>query len=310
MSAQIARTQQPTTAATLRQRKVKNGGQPMAVLTAYDFTMAKTLDAAGVEVLLVGDSLAQTLLGHANTLSVTMDEMLHHVKAVSRGVAQGSKRALVVADMPFLSYGTTVEDGVTNAGRMIQEGGAQAVKLEGASPMVCDTIRRLTQLGIPVMGHLGLTPQAIHQLGGYKVQGKTPDAACQLLSDARLLQACGAFSLVLEMVPTEVADVITQELAIPTIGIGAGVGCDGQVLVIDDVLGRFTEFQPKFVRRYANLADTISQAVTQYQTDVVAKTFPAQSEAFTLPDDSRDEVLVVLKAMSANHVEETAPCNA
>ncbi len=300
----------PVTAASLRVRKVHRGVQPIAVLTAYDFTMAKTLDAAGVEVLLVGDSLAQTMLGHENTLSITMDEMLHHVKAVSRGVQQGSERALVVADMPFLSYGNTVEAGVANAGRMIQEGQAHAVKLEGASPVVCETIRRLTQLGIPVMGHLGLTPQAIHQLGGYKVQGKTPQDACQLLRDARLMQDCGVFSMVLEMVPTEVAASITNKLTIPTIGIGAGAGCDGQVLVIDDVLGRFTEFQPKFVRRYAAMADTITAAAKQYQHDVVEQVFPAGSESFALPNDTRDEVLTALKAMSTGgNAEEMAPCN-
>lgn len=279
----------PVTVQMIRQRKQAN--EPVVMLTAYDFTMAKTLDAAGVDILLVGDSVAMTHLGHPNTLQITVDEMLHHVKAVTRG----AKRAMVVADMPFISYNVSLEQAVSNAGRFIQEGHAVAVKMEGASDRVCDMIRHLTESGIPVMGHLGLTPQAIHTLGGYRVQGKSPLDARRLLVDAHRLQEAGAFSVVLEMVPTEVASKISRLLDIPTIGIGAGNGCDGQVLVIDDMLGRFTEFKPRFVRSYSSLAETITSSVEQYAEDVRHRRFPDNSvEAFPLADDDKEAVMQAL----------------
>jgi len=279
----------------------KEAGTPITVLTAYDATTARQLDAAGVDILLVGDSLAMTILGHPNTLSVTMDEMLHHVKAVRRG----TEKALLVADMPFLSVTLGEDDACRNAGRMVQEGGAVAVKVEGASPSVCAVIRRLVSMGIPVMGHLGLTPQAIHTLGGFKVQGKTPAQAAQLFRDALTLQACGVFSVVLELVPTEVAAVITQALTIPTIGIGAGPECDGQVLVIGDILGRYTQLSPRFVRKYADMATGLQQAVIEYCNDVTSKTFPNSAESFTLDEAMKETILNAMQAV----LEESNLCD-
>lgn len=270
----------------------KEASEPIVMLTAYDFTMAKTLDEADVDMLLVGDSVAMTHLGHPNTLQITVDEMLHHVKAVTRG----AQRAMVVADMPFMSYHRSKEQAMINAARFIQEGQAQAVKLEGATDDVCEAIRHLTENGIPVVGHLGLTPQSLHTLGGYRVQGKTAVDARRMLIDAHRLQEAGVFSLVLEMVPTEVATEISQSLSIPTIGIGAGNGCDGQVLVIDDLLGRFQEFKPRFVRSYSNLAEQIKEAVSTYATEVRERSFPNnETEAFALPAEDAEEVLAALK---------------
>lgn len=289
-SSQPNGTRKPVTVLAVQAKKQQR--QPIVMLTAYDFTMAKTLDAAGVDMLLVGDSVAQTHLGHPNTLQITVDEMLHHVKAVTRG----TQHAMVVADMPFMSYHISREQALTNAGRFIQEGQAQAVKLEGATDEVCHIIRHLTENGIPVVGHLGLTPQSIHTLGGYRVQGKTQADARRLLVDAYRLQEAGVFSLVLEMVPTEVAEIISDILAIPTIGIGAGNGCDGQVLVIDDVLGRFQEFKPRFVRTYANLSEHITEAVTRYANDVRERRFPDNAtEAFALAEDEKEVIIAALK---------------
>lgn len=264
---------------TVTLREMKDRGERISMLTAYDYPIARLLDEAGIEVILVGDSLAMVGLGYETTLPVTMEEMLHHVRAVSRGV----KRALLVADMPFGSFQASVEEGVRNAGRFLKEAGAQAVKLEGGRE-VADLTRRLTSVGIPVMGHLGLTPQMVHQFGGFKVQGRTAAAAERLREDALLLEEAGVFALVLEGIPWQVAEVITKELRIPTIGIGAGSSCDGQVLVTNDLLGLFDDFTPKFVKRYANLKETIAAAFTRYRQEVKAGEFPGPEHAFRLDE--------------------------
>jgi len=254
---------------------MKKQGEPIALLTAYDTLMAEILDESGIDIILVGDSGGMVMSGHENTLSVTMDEMLHYVKAVHRGV----KRALLVADMPFLSYQISVEEAVRNAGRFLQEGGAEAVKLEGGKAVV-PIIQRLVEIGIPVMGHLGLTPQSIHQLGGYGVRGKENDAAVQIKREAQLLQEAGVFCLVLEKVPTLLAKEISESLRIPTIGIGAGKYCDGQVLVSHDMLGLYQKFKPKFVRRYAELGRAMANAFADYIHDVKERKFPTDDESY------------------------------
>lgn len=264
---------------TVTLREMKDRGEKISMLTAYDYPIARLLDEAGIEVILVGDSLAMVGLGYETTLPVTMEEMLHHVRAVSRGV----KRALLVADMPFGSFQASVEEGVRNAGRFLKEAGAQAVKLEGGRE-VADLTRRLTSVGIPVMGHLGLTPQMVHQFGGFKVQGRTAAAAERLREDALLLEEAGVFALVLEGIPWQVAEVVTGELRIPTIGIGAGSSCDGQVLVTNDLLGLFDDFAPKFVKRYANLKETIAAAFTRYRQEVKAGEFPGPEHVFRLDE--------------------------
>ena len=238
-------------------------GERIAMLTAYDATMARLLDRAGIDILLVGDSVGMVMLGFENTLPVTLDMMVHHTAAVSRGVS----RALVVADMPFLTYQVTVPEAVRNAGRLIQEGGAAAVKLEGG-PAVLDATRRLVDVGIPVMGHLGLTPQSVHRLGGFRPQAKLEAEARQLLADARELEQAGAFSIVLESIPADLAKAVTAELSIPTIGIGAGPDCDGQVLVSYDALGLSGEYAPPFAKQYATLADAVISAAKAYAEDV------------------------------------------
>ncbi|MGH7406277.1 MAG: 3-methyl-2-oxobutanoate hydroxymethyltransferase [Candidatus Methylomirabilales bacterium] len=264
---------------TVTLREMKDRGERISMLTAYDYPIARLLDETGIEVILVGDSLAMVGLGYETTLPVTMEEMLHHVRAVSRGV----KRALLVADMPFGSFQASVEEGVRNAGRFLKEAGAQAVKLEGGREFA-DLTRRLTSVGIPVMGHLGLTPQMVHQFGGFKVQGRTAAAAERLREDALLLEEAGIFALVLEGIPWQVAEVITRELRIPTIGIGAGSSCDGQVLVTNDLLGLFDDFAPKFVKRYANLKETIAAAFTRYRQEVTTGEFPGPEHAFRLDE--------------------------
>lgn len=251
--------------------RMKGQGRKIAVLTAYDFTMARILDAAGVDCLLVGDTLGMVVQGHDTTLRVTMDQMLYHVEMVARGAS----RALVVADLPFLSYQASPEQAILSAGRFLKETQCGAVKLEGGRP-VAPTIRALSDAGIPVMGHVGLTPQSVRRLGGFKVQ-RDADA---LLADALAVAEAGAFALVLECIPSEVADRITAEVPIPTIGIGAGPGCDGQVLVSHDLLGLFEGFRPKFVRRYAELAGTIRNAASAYVEDVRSGRFPAATESF------------------------------
>lgn len=256
----------------------KEQGIPIAMLTAYDYPTALALDRAGVDAILVGDSLGMVVLGLENTLGVTMEMMLHHCRAVARG----ARFALLVGDMPFLSYQVSVEDAVRNAGRFLQEGGMDAVKLEGGRERLA-AVRAIVQAGIPVMGHLGLTPQAVHQLGGFRPQGKSAAAARRLLEDALLLEEAGCFSLVLESVPAPLAEYISRRLHIPVIGIGAGAGCDGQVLVTHDMLGLFDRFTPRFVKRYADLQAAMQAAFAAYLEEVRARTFPA--EEHSLPMD-------------------------
>jgi 3-methyl-2-oxobutanoate hydroxymethyltransferase len=266
-------------------KAMKGRGEKIAMLTAYDYPTARLLDEAGVPVILVGDSLGMVVLGYDSTLPVTVDEVLHHLKAVVRG----SKRAHVVADMPFMSYQTGVEDALRNAGRMLQEGGAQSVKLEGGV-VVAETVRRLVTAGIPVMGHVGLTPQSVHQFGGYKVQGKTPAAAVRLIQDARALEEAGAYAVVLETIPAPLARLMTERLSIPTIGIGAGLHCDGQVQVLYDMLGLFTDFLPKHAKRYARLAEAIREAVSAYTAEVSEGRFPTERESFPMDESALAEL--------------------
>jgi len=251
----------------LKQKKAR--GEKIAALTAYDATMARLLDRAGVDVILVGDSVGMVVLGYADTVSVTLDDMLHHTRAVVRGV----ERALVVVDMPFLSYQVSVPDAVRNAGRLLQEGGAGAVKLEGGRP-VLDVVKRFVDVGIPVMGHLGLQPQSVRQIGGYAKSATRPDAADRLVEDAMALRDAGAFGVVLESIPSELARMVTSSIDIPTIGIGAGPDCDGQILVSSDMLGLFDQFVPSFVQQYAKLSETIVTATRAYVTDVHEGRYP------------------------------------
>lgn len=261
------------TTASLRQMKAQ--GERIVALTAYDHLIAGMLDAAGIDIVLVGDSMATVLQGRDTTVSVTMAQMLYHCELVSRA----AQRALVVGDMPFLSYQVSAEDALRNAGALLKEGHVEAVKLEGGAA-IAETVRRLVDAGIPVMGHLGLTPQSIHQFGSYKTRGVEPEAAKALLDDALALEAAGAFAIVLEKVPAELARSITAHLSIPTIGIGAGAHCDGQILVTYDMLGMFTRFRPRFVRRYAELAETIGQALQQFRDDVRNGSFPGDDESY------------------------------
>jgi 3-methyl-2-oxobutanoate hydroxymethyltransferase len=263
----------PVTAPEILGRK--KSGKKITALTAYDYSFAKLLDATDLDIILVGDSLGMVSLGHENTLAVTMENMIDHTRAVK----QGAKRALVIGDMPFMSYQVSVEQAVTNAGRLIQEGGASAIKLEGGARMA-DRVQAIVQAGIPVMGHIGLTPQSVHQFGGYKVQGKNYLDSRQIKQDACDLQSAGIFALVLEGIPGELAEEITTELKIPTIGIGAGSKCDGQILVLHDLLGLNQDFVPKFVKQYAQLADSLKNAVTEYIQDVRTETFPAKEHTY------------------------------
>lgn len=260
---------------TTKLLQMKSAGEKIAMLTAYDYPMAGLLDAAGVDIILVGDSLGMVVLGYENTLPVTIEEMIHHTRAVKRGTT----RALLVADMPFLSYEVEVSQAVLNAGRLIKEGGAEAVKVEGGSEII-ETVSAMIRAKIPVMGHIGLTPQSIHQLGGYKVQGRDRTAAKKLRADAFALLAAGAFALVIECVPWPLAREITQDIGIPTIGIGAGPHCDGQVLVLHDLLGLYDRIRPKFVRQYVNLSPLISDGIKQYISDVRESRFPGLEESY------------------------------
>ncbi len=266
------------TVRTLRAKKRR--GEPITMLTAYDYPSALAVDRAGTDVILVGDSLGMVVLGYDTTLPVTMEDMLHHCKAVSRG----AKYALLVGDMPFMSYQVSVEEAVRNAGRFLQEAGMDAVKLEGGRERL-ETIRAIISAGIPVMGHIGLTPQSVHQLGGFRAQGKTADAAKRLIEDALALQDAGVFSIVLESVPGRLAELISQKLEVPTIGIGAGVGCDGQVLVFHDVLGLFDRFTPRFVKQYAHLHDVIAEALAAYNADVLARRFPGPEHTVEMKEE-------------------------
>jgi 3-methyl-2-oxobutanoate hydroxymethyltransferase len=255
--------------------RMKQQNEPVTMLTAYDVLMAEILDESGIDIILIGDSGGMVVGGHENTISVSMEEMLLYTKSVKRGV----KKALVVADMPFLSYQVNIEDAIYNAGLFLKEGGAEAVKVEGGE-IITPLVEKLVEIGIPVMGHIGLTPQSIHKFGGYGIQGKSTDSAEKLLSDAKKLQKAGAFSIVLEKIPAHLAQKITESLKIPTIGIGAGPGCDGQVLVSHDMLGLYTKFRPKFVRRYAELGRTMREAFIAYIEDVKNKRFPNENESY------------------------------
>ncbi|MGN7468980.1 3-methyl-2-oxobutanoate hydroxymethyltransferase [Brevibacillus sp. SAFN-007a] len=266
-------------------RKKKQAGIPISMVTAYDFPSAKLVEEAGADMILVGDSLGMVVLGYDSTLPVTMDDMLHHTKAVTRA----AKRALVVADMPFLSYHGTVEEAIKNAGKLMQEGLARAVKLEGGSELA-PLMTRLVQAGIPVVGHIGLTPQSVHQLGGYKVQGRDVEAAKKMLADALAIQQAGAFAIVLECVPEEVAKMIAEKLEIAVIGIGAGPGCDGQVLVFHDLVGYASQLTPKFVKRYADIGTSIREAVATYIQEVELRRFPGPEHVFHASEETIKEL--------------------
>ncbi len=261
-------------------REAKERGEKVTMLTAYDYSMAKLIDEAGINMILVGDSLGMVMLGYEDTLSVTMEDMIHHTRAVSRG----AKEALVVADMPFMSYQASVYDAVCNAGRLMKEGRAQAVKLEGGRE-VTEHIKAVTNASIPVVAHLGLTPQSLNAFGGFKVQGKTEAAAKKLLEDAQIVEEAGAAAVVLECVPAKLAKLVTEKLQIPTIGIGAGAGCDGQVLVYQDMLSMFGDFKPKFVKRFGEVGAVMKEAFQKYSEEVKAGTFPAPEHTFKIDDD-------------------------
>jgi 3-methyl-2-oxobutanoate hydroxymethyltransferase len=263
----------PVTVPDILERKIS--GKKITALTAYDFSFAKLLDATEIDIILVGDSLGMVSLGHDNTLAVTLEKMIDHTQAVKRGAI----RALVVGDMPFMSYQVSVEQAVTNAGRLIQEGGASAIKLEGGAFMA-DRVQAIVHAGIPVMGHIGLTPQSVHQFGGYKVQGKNYFDSQKIRQDANDLQNAGIFALVMEGIPGELAEEITAKLKVPTIGIGAGNKCDGQILVLHDLLGLNQNFVPKFVKQYAQLADSLKNAVSEYILEVRAESFPGQEHTY------------------------------
>ncbi len=266
-------------------RKAKEEGKPLAMLTAYDYSTAKLMDEAGINGILVGDSLGMTMLGYEDTLPVTMDDMVHHTKAVSRGV----KNALVVGDMPFMSFHLSPEQAVENAGRLVKEGGAQAVKLEGGA-LFCPEVEAIVRASIPVMGHLGLTPQSINAFGGFKVQGKSREAAQRIVDDARALEAAGAFAIVLECIPAKLAELVTAAVNVPTIGIGSGAGCDGQILVYQDMLGMFSDLTPKFVKRFAEVGQMMTQAFTDYCTEVENRTFPAPEHTYSIDESELTDV--------------------
>lgn len=262
-------------------QKMKNEGAKISMLTAYDYSTAKLVDAAGINSILVGDSLGMVMLGYEDTLSVTMEDMIHHTAAVARG----AKDALVIGDMPFMSYEVSVEQAVTNAGRLMKEGRANAVKLEGGV-RVAEQIKAITKAGIPVCAHIGLTPQSVNAFGGFKVQGKTEEGAQQMIEDALAIQEAGAFAVVLECVPAKLAALISEKLTIPTIGIGAGAGCDGQVLVYQDMLALFSDFKPKFVKHFGNIGPQMTAAFKAYDEEVKAGTFPAEEHTFKIDEET------------------------
>lgn len=266
------------TTATIK--KAKEEGKKITMLTAYDYSFAKLMDESGINMLLVGDSLGMVMLGYEDTLSVTMDDMIHHTKAVARG----AKDAMVVGDMPFMSYQTSVYDAVVNAGRLMKEGRANAVKLEGGFTVI-EQIRAIVDAGIPVVAHIGLTPQSVNAFGGFKVQGKSIEAARKLIEEAKAVEEAGAFAVVLEGIPAKLAEVITKEISIPTIGIGAGAGCDGQVLVYQDMLALFDDFKPKFVKHFANVGEVVRGAFADYIKEVQDGTFPAAEHTYKIDDE-------------------------
>ena len=271
---------------TIPDIKNRKNGTPIAELTAYDYPWAKAVDAAGIDVVLVGDSLGMVVLGHPDTVSVTMDEMIHHTKAVVRGV----ERALVITDMPFGSYNSSIPAAINNATRILKEGRADAVKIEGGVSMA-PTVAAIVRAGIPVQGHIGLTPQTATSLGGFKVQGKSAQAAKQLLDDAKALEEAGCFSIVLEAIPAPLAERITQTISIPTIGIGAGPSCDGQVLVIHDLVGLYDRFTPKFVKQFVAINEPIAAALAQYKAEVESRAFPTEAHSFTMKSEELDKLL-------------------
>ncbi|WP_081846690.1 3-methyl-2-oxobutanoate hydroxymethyltransferase [Butyrivibrio sp. AE3004] len=271
------------TVTTLQQ--MKNEGEKISMLTCYDYTTACLMEEAGINAILIGDSLGMTMMGYSDTLPVTVDDIIHHCASVSRAL----KNTFLVADMPFMSYQTSVYDAVKNAGRLIKEGHAQAVKLEGGAS-VCEQIRAIVNADIPVVAHIGLTPQSINAFGGFKVQGKNIERALQILEDAKAVEEAGAFMVTLECVPEELATLISEELSIPTIGIGAGSGCDGQVLVYQDMLGMFSGFKPKFVKHYANIGEEMKRAFFEYDAEVKSKAFPAAEHNFKIDKEVMDEV--------------------
>lgn len=266
--------------------KQKQSGDKITMLTAYDYTTAKIIDECGVNAILIGDSLGMVMLGYENTLPVTMEDMIHHTAAVSRG----AENAFIVADMPFMSYQVSVQEAVVNAGRLIKEGGANAVKLEGGAE-VCDQIRAIVNASIPVVAHLGLTPQSVNAFGGFKVQGKSLDKAKKLIEDALMIQEAGACAVVLEGIPAKLADIITKKLFIPTIGIGAGNGCDGQVLVYQDMLGLTTGHTAKFVKRFADLGDMMRKGINDYITETKNTAFPSEEHTYAIDDDIINKLL-------------------
>ena len=266
-------------------QQAKENGEKLTMLTAYDYSTAKLIDEAGVNSILVGDSLGNVILGYEDTISVTMEDMIHHGAAVARG----AKNALVVIDMPFMSYQTSVYDALVNAGRLMKEGRGDAVKLEGGVE-VCPQIKAIVDAGIPVCAHIGLTPQSINAFGGFKVQGKSEAAAKKLLEDAKAVEEAGAFAVVIEGVPAKIAALITEQLHIPTIGIGAGKDCDGQVLVYQDMLGMFSDYSPKFVKRFAEVGEVMKKGFTQYIKEVQESSYPAQEHTFKIDDDVLDKL--------------------
>lgn len=267
-------------------QKQKDNNEKIALLTAYDYSTAKVLDECQIDGILVGDSLAMVALGHKDTYSITMEEMLIFIKAVARG----AKNSFIVGDMPFMSYNVSVEQGLDNIAKMIRAG-ANAVKLEGCNSHILELTKRSVESGIPVLGHLGLTPQSMNLIGGHKIQGKTADATKKILECALQLQEAGAFAVVLELLPEESAKYITQNLKIPTIGIGAGVNCDGQIVVSDDILGKFTDFKPKFVKKYADLHSIMTKAFENYIKEVKSNEFPTREQVFALAEDEKEKLL-------------------
>lgn len=269
-------------------QKLKDKGEKIAMLTAYDYSTAQILEKINIDGILVGDSLAQVVLGYENTYGVNLEEMLIFIKAVSRG----AKNSFVIGDMPFMSYNISLEQGLENAGKMIKAG-ASAVKLEGCNDYIVNLVSRCVESGIPVLGHLGFTPQLLNTIGGYKIQGKSADTTEKILESALKLQDAGAFAVVLELMPAQSAEYITKNLKIPTIGIGAGAGCSGQIVVIDDILGKFTDFTPKFVKKYANLHDIIYNAADKYLSEVKEGIFPSEEQSFELNTEEREKLNAV-----------------
>lgn len=266
-------------------KDAKNNNEKLSMITSYDYSMAKLVDEAGIDGILVGDSLGMVTLGYENTLAVTIDDMIHHTKAVNRG----AKNALIVADMPFLSYHISIEESIKNAGRLIKEGNAHCVKLEGGIEII-DKVEAIIKAQIPVMGHIGLTPQSINMFGGFKVQGKTINQIQKLIDDAKALEEAGVFAIVLECMPEKIAKIITECVSIPTIGIGAGKYCDGQILVVNDMLGMYSDFTPKFVKQYKNLKEDINEAINDYITDVKKGDFPEEKHSFKIDEKILDEL--------------------